>query len=57
MAVMRNLSQAGAVWRRMVYILIREGAAPRVSGFFFQAVLQAVMLFIRDLGGHPLHGK
>ena len=48
MAVMRNLSQAGVVWRRMVCILSREGAAPRVSGFFFQAVLQAVMLFISE---------
>ena len=35
-------------WRRMVCILSREGAALRVSGFFFQAVLQAVMLFIPE---------
>ena len=40
-----NLSQAKIVWSRMLRILSREGATPRVSGFFFKAVIQAVLLF------------
>ena len=44
-AVVRNLAQAKTVWRRMLHILSREGATPRVSGFFFKAVIQAVLLF------------
>ena len=46
----------------MSRILSREGAAPRVSGFFFKAVVQVVLLFVletwlvtprmgKDLGG------
>ena len=44
-AVVKNLSQSRNILRRMSRILIREGAAPRVSGLFFKAVLQAVLLF------------
>ena len=29
----------------MSRILIREGARPRVSGFFFKSIVQAVLLF------------
>ena len=29
----------------MLHILSREGAVPQVSGFFFKAVVQAVLLF------------
>ena len=43
--VVKNMSWARAVWRRMMLILSREGAATQVSGFFFKAVVQAVMLF------------
>ena len=43
--VFSNLSQARAVWKRMTIIIIREGAEPRVSVFFFQSVVQAVFLF------------
>ena len=43
--VVKNLSRARKVWSRMSRILSREGAAPRVSGFFFKAVVQAVLLF------------
>ena len=32
--VFRNLVKARVVWRRLTRILSREGAAPRVSGFF-----------------------
>ena len=38
-AGVRNLYRARAVWRRMACILRREGAALRVSGFFFKAVV------------------
>ena len=43
--VVRNLSWAKAVWKRMTRILSREGAEPRVSVFFFKSVVQSVFLF------------
>ena len=43
--VVNNLSRARAVWKWMTRILSREGAEPRVSIFFFKAVVQAVLLF------------
>ena len=45
MAVIRNLTKARVVWRRMTKILRREGARPQVSGFFFKSVVQSVLLF------------
>ena len=47
-AVVRKLSRARAVWKRMTRSLSREGAAPRVSSFFLKAVVQAVLLFGSD---------
>ena len=47
-AVVKNLSWARTVWRRMLRILSREGAAPRVSGFFLNAVIKVVLLFKSD---------
>ena len=47
-AVVRNLAKAWAVWHRLSRILRREGAAPRVSGFFFKSVVQAVLIFGAD---------
>ena len=44
-AVIRNLTKARAVWRRMARILIREGERTRVSGFFFKAIVWSVLLF------------
>ena len=44
-AVIRNLTKSIVVWRRMTRILSREGARLRVSGFFFEAVVQSVLLF------------
>ena len=38
--VIRNLVNPRAVCRRIIRILSREGARPRVSGFFFKAVVQ-----------------
>ena len=46
MAAVRNLARARAVRRRLMQLLIREGAAPRVSGFFFKAVVQSVLLSV-----------
>ena len=43
-AEIRNLAKAQAVWRRMMRILSREGARLQVSGFFFKAIIQSVML-------------
>ena len=40
-----NLSRVREVWKRMTRNLIREGAVPWVSGFFFKAVVKAVLLF------------
>ena len=43
--VVKNLVWARNIWSRLLRIFSREGAAPRVYGFFFKAVVQAVMLF------------
>ena len=48
LAVVGKFSWARAVWKRVMRILSREGAEPRVSGFFFKAVVQAVLLFCSD---------
>ena len=45
LSVVRKLSRARAVWRRMTRILGREGEAPWVSGLFFNAVVLAVLIF------------
>ena len=44
-ALVKNLFRARKVWRRMSCILSGDGAVTRVSGLFFKAMLQAVMLF------------
>ena len=44
-AVVRNLSWVMTVWKRITRILIREGAEPRVPAFFFNRMVQVVMLF------------
>ena len=45
LAVVRNLAKAQVVWRRFTRILSREGGAPRVSRFFFNAMVQSVLIF------------
>ena len=40
-----NLAKAQKSWGRMQGILRREGAMPRISGNFFKAVVQQVLLF------------
>ena len=44
-AVIWNLIKAQALCRRMMRILIREVERPRVSEFFFKAVVWSVFLF------------
>ena len=39
LTVVQNLVKAQTVWWRILKILSREGARPRVSGFFFKAVI------------------
>ena len=46
--VVTNFAWEKMVWRSMTYIIIREGATPRVSGFFFKDVMQAVLIFRAD---------
>ena len=43
--VIRNLTKLRAVWRRIPRILSREGMRTHVSGFFFKAIVQSVLLF------------
>ena len=47
-AVAVNLHKARKSWGRMLQILIREGADPKVSGHFFMTVVQAVLMFGTD---------
>ena len=47
-AVAKNFTWARKVWRIMLLLLSREGAAPRVSSFFFKTAVQAVLLFGLD---------
>ena len=47
-AVVKNLSWSRNVWSRMSRILSREEAVPRVSGFFFKSMVQAVLIFKAD---------
>ena len=44
-AVVGNLAKARKSWGRLQGILRREGATKRVSGNFFKAVVQQVLLF------------
>ena len=44
-AVVGNLLKVRKSWGRLSRILSREGADKRVSGKFFKAVVQAVLLF------------
>ena len=45
LAVVGNLGKARKSWGRLSQVLGREGANPKVSGNFYKAVAQAVLLF------------
>ena len=40
-----NLKKARRVWARISNILRAENASPRVSGMFYKATVQSVLLF------------
>ena len=42
------MSRTRAVWKSMTIVIIRERAEPRVSGFFFKSVVQAVLLLVSE---------
>mmetsp|Transcript_5724 Transcript_5724/g.8521 ORF Transcript_5724/g.8521 Transcript_5724/m.8521 type:complete len:1130 (+) Transcript_5724:164-3553(+) len=44
-AALRQLERARNTWRRFGGILRSEGACPRVKGFFYKAIMQAVLLY------------
>ena len=44
LAVVDNLGKAQKSWGRLSRILSRKGADPKVSGNFYNAVAQAVLL-------------
>ena len=45
LAVLVNLKKSRNSWARLTRILVREGYNPRVSGMFFKAVIQALLIF------------
>ena len=45
LVVVGNLGKAWKSWGQLSRILIREGVDPKVSGNFYKAVSQAVLLF------------
>ena len=44
-AVVGNLGKARNIWGRLSWILIREGADPKVSGHLYKAVAHEVFMF------------
>jgi hypothetical protein len=44
-SILTQLKKARARWGSLSRILIRDGATPRISGFFYKAVTQAVLLY------------
>ena len=45
LAVVGNLGKARNSWGRLSWILSREGTDPKVSGSFYKAVAQEVLMF------------
>ena len=48
-ALVGNFRKAQKIWARMERMLGQEGARPRVSGMFFKAVVQAVLLLRSEM--------
>lgn len=44
-ALQRNLTRARQRWAMISRLLAREGANPKVSGYFYKAVVQSVLLY------------
>ena len=47
-SVVQKFVKAQMVWQRISSILIMKGARPRVSGFFFKAVVHSVLIFVAN---------
>ena len=45
LAMVGNLGKARRSWGRLSWVLVREGADPKVSRTFYTALVQAVLLF------------
>jgi hypothetical protein len=44
-AVYKNLKKARAKWAMITKILVRDNASPRISGMFYKAIVQSVLLY------------
>ena len=56
--MVNNSSRTSKVWSRISLIFSREVAAPRVSGFFFKSMVQALIMSGADTWVvTPFHGK
>ena len=44
-AIHMNLKKARSRWASLSRVLVREGSTPRISGLFYKAVVQAVLLY------------
>ena len=56
--VVGTLLKARKIWARMAIMLGREGISPRVSGMFFKAAVQEVLLFGSEMWVMtPPHGE
>jgi hypothetical protein len=44
-AVVYNINRARARWTQVSRVLSRQGADPKVSGYFYKAVVQSVLLY------------
>ena len=44
-AVVGNLGKSRRCWGWLSWVLVRDGAVPKVSGAFYTSVAQAVLLF------------
>lgn len=44
-AAMRQLARASETWRRFNAVLSRQGASARTRGYFYKAVVQAILLY------------
>ena len=53
-AVVGNLRKTRKIWGRLSRILSQEGVDPKVSGSFYKAVAQSVLLFGAEMWAQHL---
>ena len=56
-AILGNLRKARKCWARISKVLRAENASPRVSGMFYRATVQAVLLFGSETYFYILHPR